>query len=165
MTMQSLWRTLTVVVAVLVLLAAGIPTVSAQGADPRTGTWKLNVAKSKFSPGPPPKSQTLRIEPAAPKGEKVVSEMVGGDGNTVKVEYTAQFDGKDYPVTGSPNADMLSLKRVNARTTERTDKKGGKTTLRYRRVVSADGKTMTVTVKGKNAAGETVNNTAVFEKQ
>lgn len=162
--MHTLWRAVIVGIVATGVLGTGILSASAQASDPRIGTWKLNVAKSKFSPGPPPQSQTLKIEPAG-KGEKVTSEAVGADGKTTTTEYTANYDGKDYPITGAPNSDTVSLKRINARTTERTDKKGGTATLHLRRVVSADGKTMTVTVKGKNAEGKSVNNTAVFEKQ
>jgi hypothetical protein len=162
--MRSFWRVIVVGTAVAGALGVGIPGVSAQAADPRVGTWKLNVAKSKYSPGPPPQSQTLKVE-AAGKGEKVISEQVTGDGKTIKTEYTANFDGKDSPITGALNSDTVALKRINARTTDRTDKKDGKVTLRFHRVVAADGKTMTVTIKGKDAQGRDVNNTVVFEKQ
>jgi hypothetical protein len=162
--MHALARTIMVGVAALAVLAALAPSASAQGADPRVGTWKLNVAKSKFSPGPPPKSLTVTVKPAG-KGETVNTEQVTGDGQTIKTEYTADFDSKPYPISGAPNSDTVSLKRINARTTERTDKKGGKVTQVLRRTVSADGKTMTVTVKGKNAQGQNVNSTLVFEKQ
>ena len=164
--MQSSWRGLAFGVAVVlgVVLGADIMDLSAQGGDPRIGTWKLNVAKSKYSPGPPPQSQTLKVE-ASGKGEKVTSEVVNADGTNTTTQYTANFDGKDSPLTGSPIADMVSLKRIDARTTERTDKKGGTVAQTIKRVVSADGKTMNVTVKGKNAQGQAVSNVVVFEKQ
>jgi hypothetical protein len=123
------------------------------------------VTKSKYSPGPPPQSNTLKIEAAGPQGEKVTTEGVNAEGGRIATQYTANYDGKDYPLTGSQNADTVSLKRIDARTTERTDKKDGKVVSTLVRVVSADGKTMTVTVKGTNAQGQTVNNVAVWEKQ
>jgi hypothetical protein len=162
--MHTFRRALVVGIAVASVLGTGILTVSAQATDPRVGTWKLNVGKSKYSPGPPPQSQTLKIE-AAGNGEKVTSEQVTTDGKTIKTEYTANFDGKDYPITGALNSDMVSLKRINARTTDRTDKKDGKVTLRFHRVVAEDGKTMIVTIKGKDAQGQAVDNRVVFEKQ
>ena len=164
--MQSSWRALAFGVAVVLgaVLGADIERLSAQASDPRIGTWKLNVAKSKYTPGPPPQSQMLKIEPSG-QGEKVTSEVVAADGASTTTVYTANFDGKDYPLTGSPMADMVSLKRIDARTTERTDKKGGTVAQTIRRVVSADGKTMNVTVKGKNAQGQEVSNVVVFEKQ
>ncbi len=146
-----------------VILVAGLSILSAQGADPRVGSWQLNVAKSKFSPGPPPKSQTLKIEVAG-KGEKVTSETVSATGEKTMTEYTADYDGKPHPLKGSATADMVTLTRVDSHTTERVDTKGGKTTTTYHRVVSKDGKTMTVTTKGTNAQGQATSNVVVFEK-
>jgi len=164
--MRSPWGALSfgVVVALGVVLGADIVNLSAQASDPRIGTWKLNVAKSKYSPGPAPRSNTLKIE-AAGQGEKVTTEGVNAEGGRTATQYTANFDGKDYPITGSQNADTVSLKRIDARTTERTDKKDGKVTVTLTRVVSQDGKTMTVTTKGTNPQGQPVNNVVVWEKQ
>ncbi len=164
--MHSLARawTLGIVLALGVVLGADVGDLSAQARDPRVGTWKLNVAKSKYSPGPAPKSLTVKVE-AAGKGEKVTAEFVDADGTRRTTGYTANFDGKDYPLTGSQIADTVSLKRIDARTTERTDKKAGKVAQTLRRVVARDGKTMTVTTKGTNAQGQAVNNVGVFEKQ
>jgi len=165
--MHSIWRALTLgtIVILGVLVGADVASLSAQTTDPRVGTWKLNVAKSKYDPGPAPQSQTLKVE-ASGKGEKITSEVVAADGKRTTTTYTANFDGKDYPITGSAlGADKVSLKRIDARTSERTDKKDGKPVVTIRRVVSADGKTMTATSKGTNAEGKPMNNVAVFEKQ
>ncbi len=165
--MHSIKRPVTVAAVMILsaILIADVTTLPAQDKDPRVGTWKLNVAKSKYSPGPAPQSQTLTVEGAG-NGETVTSEVVGADGKRTTTKYTANFDGKDYPLTGSAlGADKVSLRRVNARTTERTDKKDGKVMVQITRVVSPDGKTMTATVKGTNAEGQPVNNVALFEKQ
>ena len=146
-----------------VVLVAAVGAVSAQGANPRIGTWHLNVAKSRYSPGPAPKSQVLTIE-AAGAGEKVTSESVPATGAKTVAVYTANYDGKPYPITGSEIADTVTLKRVDADTSERPDSKGGKAVQTFIRVVSKDGKTMTVTIKGTNAQGQAVNNVVVFEK-
>jgi hypothetical protein len=138
--------------------------LSAQDPDPRVGTWTVNVAKSKYDPGPAPKSHTVKIE-AAGRGEKVNSEMVSTDGSKSVTTYTADYDGKPHPLTGAPLADMVTLKRIDSHTTDRTDSKGGKTIQTLRRVVSKDGKTMTVTIKGTNAQGKPMNNVVVFEKK
>jgi hypothetical protein len=80
--------------------------------------------------------------------------------------YTTNLDGKDAPVTGNnPNADMQAVKRIDANTLESVNKKGGKVTTTQRNVVSADGKTRTVTTTGTDGQGQKVNNVAVFEKQ
>ncbi len=159
-------RTLGVVVAIGVVLGIGVVDLSAQMNDPRIGTWKLNVAQSKYSPGPAPQSLMLKDEAAGGQGEKTTSDFVNADGTRTTTQYTANFDGKASPLTGSQfGADMVSLKRIDVRTTERTDKKGDKVVQVLTRVVSQDGKTMTVTTKGANAQGQAVNNVGVFEKQ
>ena len=149
------WTTLGVIVAAALLAAQ---------ADPRVGTWNLNVEKSKYSPGPAPKSQVLTIE-AAGAAEKVTSESVSATGQKSSTSYTAPFDGKPHPLKGSEIADMVTLTRVDSHTTERVDSKAGKSVQTYRRVVSKDGKTMTVTVKGTDAKGQAVSNVVVFEKK
>jgi len=133
--------------------------------DPQVGVWKLNVAKSKYSPGPAPKSSTTTIE-AVGTGAKFVVDQVLADGTTRHWETTSSYDGKDSPVTGNnPDADTMARTRINATTVETISKKGGKVTITQRSVVSADGKTRTITTTGTNASGQKVNNVGVYEKQ
>jgi hypothetical protein len=138
--------------------------MAGQAADPFVGTWKLNVAKSKYTPGPAPKSQTVKIEPAGEGRNRVTNDGVTATGQTTHVEYVAASDGKDYPIQGSDVIDTVSLKQIDSRTADRTDKKGGKIVQTLHAQVSADGRTLTVTVKGTNAEGQAVNATAVYEK-
>lgn len=145
------------------MLAALGVSLAAQSGDP-SGTYSLNVAASKFSPGPAPKSSTVTYS-AAGAGLKVVVESVAADGGKTRWEFTANYDGKDYPVTGNPDADAVTLKRINATTVETANKKGGKPTVVNTRVLSADGKTLTITVKGTNAKGQAVANVQVFERK
>ena len=147
--------------AVLALFALGIG-VTAQAPDPANGKWTLNVAKSKFSPGPAPKSTTATISTGA--AYKVVAEIVTGDGTKVNWEYSAAFDGKPHPVKGNPDGDMVVVKRVNATTVDSSYSLKGKPTTNNSRVVSADGKTMTVTSTGTNGQGQKINNVQVFER-
>ena len=142
------------------LLAAG----ALLGAGASIGTWKLNAAKSKFSPGPPPQSMTVTYE-ASGKGVKRIGETVDSAGAKTSWGYTAHYNGKDYPISGNPAADMISLKKVNARTVEATLKKGGKAVSHATRVVSADGKTLTISIKGQNEKGQEVDNIQVYDKQ
>jgi hypothetical protein len=145
------------------VLAAALPAV-AQSKDPFVGTWTLNVAKSTYSPGPVPKSITSTYT-AAGKGYKVAVKNVSTSG-TVEYGYTTNLDGKDSILTGNnPNADTLLVKRIDARTLESVSRKGGKATITQRNVVSADGKTRTVTTTGVDAQGQKVHNVAVFERQ
>jgi hypothetical protein len=133
--------------------------------DPQVGVWRLNVAKSKYSPGPAPKSATTRIE-AAGAGAKVIVDQALADGTTRHWEFTANYDGKDSPVTGNnPDADTVARTRINATTVQTIAKKGGKVTTTQTSEVSSDGKTRTVRTKGVNAGGQQVNNVAVYEKQ
>ena len=149
-------------VAVTVLLGAS---VVAQGTDPMNGTWKLNVAKSTFSPGPAPKETTLTIESAGP-GRKVSVTGVAADGSPVKWGYTGNFDRKENKVTGSnPDADTVMLRRLTDRTTRTTSKLAGKQTLVSGVSVSEDGKTLVVAQTGVNGKGQTVKNNLVFDKQ
>jgi hypothetical protein len=138
--------------------------LSTQTSDPLIGSWKLNVEKSTYSPGPPPKSGTITYEPAG-AGIKVTTEGVDADGTPTATYYTANWDVKDYPITGSQTADTVSLNRIDEYTTERTDKKDGKVVGTLRRVVSQDGRTLTITTKSTNAKGQAVNNVIVYEKQ
>jgi ABC-type transport system substrate-binding protein len=133
-------------------------------ADPAAGTWKLDVAKSKFSPGPAPKSATVTYEETA-DGIKRSGETINADGTKTSFSYTAKYDGKDYPVTGSDTFDTISVKKINEHTVAATLKKSGKVVNTARRVVSKDGKTMTLTLNGTNAKGEKIHNVQVFDKQ
>jgi len=157
-------RSLISSVACLGLSSFLIGTALAQS-DPQVGVWTLNVAKSKYSPGPAPKSATTKIE-AAGMGTKVVADQVLADGTTRHWESTAAYDGKDSPVIGNnPDADTIARTRIDATTVQTISKKDGKVTITQRSVVSADGKTRTVTTTGMNATGKQVNNVAVYEKQ
>ena len=132
-------------------------------ADPASGTWKLNAAKSKYTPGPPPKSATITYEETA-DGIKRTGESVDAEGKTTSFEYTAKYDGKDYPVTGSDLYDTITIKRINDQTAEATLKKSGKVVSNARRVVSKDGKVMTLTITGTNPKGEKMHNVVVYDK-
>jgi ABC-type transport system substrate-binding protein len=133
-------------------------------ADPAIGTWKLNTAKSKYHPGPAPKSATITYEETA-DGIKRTGESIDADGNKTSFEYTAKYDGKDYPVSGSELFDAIALKRLNDHTVESTLKKSGKVVTAARRFVPKDGKTMTLTISGTNARGHKMQNIAVYEKK
>jgi hypothetical protein len=155
---QMLMRALAV--CVVTLISASL----ALAGDNWIGTWKLNVAKSKYSPGPAPKSLTLKFEPS-PDGIKLSQELVDADGKATEGGYTAKFDGKEVPYAGNPDADTSSPKRIDANTYENVWKKAGKVTITAKLVVSADGKTLTVNQTGTNGKGQAVKNTAVYDKQ
>ena len=128
------------------------------------GTWKLNVAKSKLGPGPSPRSITSTIE-AVGDSTRMTGVRVDSDGIRTEAKFTAKIDGKDYPIKGSANADTVSLKRIDARTIQRTDKRAGKVVETSTTIFSADGKTSTTTGKGRCSKGEEFDYVAVNERQ
>jgi len=96
---------------------------------------------------------------------KLDASGTDGDGKPMHAQYSAKFDGKDYPATGIANADAVSLTRIDANTNETLQKKDGKVVMTITTKVSKDGKTRTSTWHGKNAEGKDVHNVVVFDKQ
>jgi hypothetical protein len=151
----------TVILLTLAVLFVGVTVCLAD--NPHMGTWKLNEAKSKFSPGAT-KNNTVVYE-AAGDSVKVTVDGVDGDGNPSHNEWTGKFDGKFYAVTGDPTSDMRSYRKINNHTLALTGKKGGKITLTGRIVVTANGRTRTVTTTGTDSKGKRFSNRAVYDKQ
>ena len=131
--------------------------------DAFTGTWKLKEAKSKMAPNAP-KNNTVVYE-AASDNVKITVDGIGNDGKPTHDEWTGKFDGKDYPVTGNPNSDTRSYTKIDDHTLEFKVKNGGKVTTNGRVVVSADGKSRTVTTSGTDPQGKKFKSTAVYDKQ
>jgi hypothetical protein len=102
---------------------------------------------------------------AAGQGIHVVADIVDAKGVAQHTEYTGNYDGKDYPITGVAGVDTVSLKRIDATSTQRIDKRAGKVVQTWDRKVSADGKTLTVTQYGMDAEGRAVKNVMLFEKK
>jgi hypothetical protein len=149
-----------IAIALLSTLFVGATAFAADAAD---GTWKLNVTKSKFS-GAAPKSAT-RVYTETADGTTLDQKMVGADGKEMSMHVTVKYDGKDYPMMGNPDADSGAGKVIDAHTTNFTLKKAGKVVGSVHRVVSADGKTLTVNNKGTHADGSAYDDTLVYEKQ
>jgi len=149
----------------LLLIGLAITAVVMFAADSSVGTWKLNAAKSKFEGSYVVKSQTDVREATPDGGVKVTRTGQLADGTSVKASFVYKYDGKEYPATGLP-FDVLSVKRVDANTTTFVVRKaGGKYQVTGQNVISADGKTMTQTAKGTDAAGKPISSTVVFDKQ
>lgn len=151
-------------VSLLACCAIVLSSSVALAADNWLGTWKIDLANSKYSPGPAPKSLTLKFE-ATPGGIKFTGDGVDADGKPTHSMFLSKFDGKDVPYEGNPDADMTAPKKIDDNSYSNTRKKGGKATITAKVVVSADGKTMTITQTGTNAKGEAVNNTIEYHKQ
>jgi hypothetical protein len=161
--MEATMKVKTIVPMVLTLVLCCVGVAMAYAADAFMGTWKLNESKSKLVPGMA-KNNTVVYE-AAGDNVKITVDGVDGDGKPTHNEWTGKFDGKEYPVTGDPNADMRSYKLVNDHTLALTNRKNGKTTLSGKIVVSNDGKSRTVTTNGTNSEGKKVSGTVVYDKQ
>jgi hypothetical protein len=135
--------------------------------NPQLGTWKLNVAKSKYVGTQAPKSQTRTYE-AQGDAVKVSRDGIAGDGSRINYTNTSKYDGTDSPISGmgAPNgADTIANKRIDSDTITYTLKKAGKVVQTGRIVVSKDGKVMTIISKGTNAQGQPTSSTAVYDKQ
>src|SRR2546430_9092914 len=132
-------------------------------ADPQMGTWKLNESKSKIAPGTLKNTQVVY---SSMFGQvKVKSDGIDANGKPIHFEWSGKLDGKDYPVTGDPNSDTRSYTKVNDRTLTTANKKNGKVTVTGQIVVSADGKSRTVTLNGTTPKGKKLKNVAVYDKQ
>lgn len=147
---------------ILAMAFMTIISLSAQAGDPLTGTWDLNLEKSKFTNASAPKSETRTYE-ATGQQDKMTSERINADGKQVTIQYTANLDGKDYPYTGVPFHDSISLVPVDALTANYTVK--GKVAGGGTRVISKDGKTMTISFKGTDPKGQPVEIIYVFDKR
>lgn len=147
----------------IVLLATSLIAGIAMAADPVVGSWTLDVAKSKFSPGPALKSAT-RVYTESANGMSLDGKTVAADGKEASMHVAYKADGKSYPITGNPDADSVTPKSVDARTWDFTLTKDGKVVGSVHRVVSADGKTLTVHNKGTRN-GAPYDDTLVFTRQ
>ena len=154
--------------ATVALWAADLTLVAGQspvraGEDPILGTWNLDVAKSNYSPGPPPRSER-RTHEAHRDGLKVTIKRMEADGRSTFIQYTAEYNSMEYPVSGSSEVDTIALRRVNTYTAEATLMHAGKEMGIARRAISEDGKTMTITFQGTDSRGR-FDNVAVYERE
>lgn len=144
------------------VLAMGIGTALA--ADSVVGTWKLNLAKSTFSPGPGPKSQTRTYVETA-QGLTLSVKTTAADGKETTATLSFKDDGKPYPVSGNPDYDMVAVTRVDASTVHSTQTKAGAAVGAGVRTVSKDGKTLTFAQKGTHAGGGKYDDVLVYDRQ
>ena len=149
------------VVLTIALCVVGVAASFAE--NPNMGTWKLNEAKSKLAAGM--MKNTTVVYTAEGDSTKVTTDGVDGAGKPMQTEWTGKFDGKDYPLTGDPTADSRSYHQVNDLVITLANKKGGKAVTTGNIVVSADGKTRTLSVSATDATGKKVSSTAVYDKQ
>lgn len=140
-----------------------LPLCLMAAADPFSGAWTLNLSKSKLPP-PLPHSQIVHIK-ANREGVEIREEIVNEAGHRMRVTVRAKFDGKDYPVSGSPFADSVAYQRINSHTLKGVAKKAGKVVTTETATVSPDGRTLTGAYTGTDATGKQVDAVAVFERK
>jgi hypothetical protein len=157
--MQTMLKTLFIGTILAIGTAA-----SALAADPAIGTWQLNLAKSTFSPGPAPKSQTRTYADAA-QGIALTVKTVAADGKESTTTLTFTDDGKPNAASGNPDFDSVSVKRVSLRTVHSTMMKGGVAVGTGVRTVSKDGKTLTFVQKSMEGSGTKYDDKAVYDRQ
>jgi hypothetical protein len=154
---------------VLVALAAvgSAPALTAQSATSKqpeqlVGAWGLNVAKSRYRPGPAPSSETRTY---VLQGENVIGiiQRAFPDGRRERIEYTANYD-REYPVTGTEDYDHVVLKRIDRFTSEAVLSHAGRVFGTARRVIAADGKSMTITFRRDSESGVSVLNSAYYDR-
>jgi hypothetical protein len=162
MKIPSTFCLLTALTAVAIGVFSSATALAGQATDRLAGTWRLNVAQSKYQGGTPPKSQTTTLH-AMDGGLHEVVERVNADGTTTRWELTGKYDGKDYPVKGDPARDMAAMTKVDANTVDLVNKKAGAVVSRMRIVVAADGKSRTNTVM--DPSGQKTTAVLWFDRQ
>jgi len=145
---------------VTMVLALSLSLFAAE--NPFSGTWRLNLSKSKMTP--PPKGEIVRVD-ADDNGIKVTDDVTEVEGRLNEVNYEAKFDGKDYPAKGTHDFDAVSFHRVNSNTLKAKTKKAGKVVGHYTFVVSEDGKTTTLNYTETRPEGKPIKGLAVYDKQ
>ena len=153
-------------IAFVVAFPLGVLSIEAQSTDPWIGSWRLNMLKSVYSPGPLPtvKSQIVTHE-AVPNGIRTVIESVGADGKVGRTEITAMFDGKEYELKGAANPTTRVYRRIDNRSFEYVERVNGRVTVTTKVEISPDGKTRTNTTTGITPQGRKVNNVVISERE
>jgi hypothetical protein len=149
---------------IAVAIAFFSTTVVCAAADMTVGTWKLNATKSRYIPAAQARYETITIETVG-DNMKVTLEGTDSAGKKVRAEWTGKYDGKDYPVTGSPDIDSLAYTKTDDLHYKSTNKRAGKVMGTAEIVYSPDGKNRTVSSRGSNVKGEEITATAVYDKR
>jgi hypothetical protein len=147
------------------MLAFVVPLAhSAQSGDASIGTWKLNLSKSTFGSGVPPRAET-RIYVAVPEGIHLVIDSEAADGTSTKTDVTIRYDGKAHPAAGNPNWDSAATTRVGPNEANADLYRNGEVVGKLRRLVADDGKSMTINIVITKPNGTTETALSVFDRQ
>lgn len=147
----------------LMMIAVMFAATGVCRADAFTGTWKLNLKKSKMAPGMS-KNSTVTYSNAFPFQNKVVIDGTDAHGKPFHSEWTGRYDSSDVQLTGDPSADTRAVKRVDDHTLQFWSKKGGKVVNSGKVTVAPDGKSRTVEITGTDAKGKKFHGRMVYDK-
>ena len=157
-------RTILASLAALVTAAAiSYAATAGASANPNMGTWKLNEAKSRITPGSP--KNTIVVYSADAGKIKVTVDGVDKDGKPLHNEWLGMFDGQDYKIVGDPLLETRGYKQIDPNTVELWNKAGGKVMISGKIVTAPDGKSRTVTTTRKDASGKDVTDVYWYDKQ
>jgi hypothetical protein len=155
----------------LTLLSAALmlPSTCILGADmavdPAVGTWTLDLVKSKLDPNEPALKSSVRTYTATPDGLKVLIHSVDADGTAHDTGSTFTYDGKPHSVSGPSDYDTIAVTRVGTNDSKSDLIKSGKVVGHLTRMVSKDGKTMTITEDETNSKGAKIHDVTVYDRQ
>ena len=146
-----------------------VGSLSAFNADPLVGTWKLNLAKSKYAgTNKPPKELTMVIQEQG-DNNVLIMKGVAADGSPISSKLTVlKTGGEENFSEGAPRAGtsvVLAKRKADSRSVDITRLQNGKVIQTVHIVVSADGKTIRQTVKGTDAKGKPFEAMEVADKQ
>ena len=152
--------------ALLGLAIVALPQLGFAQSSPQIGTWKLNLQKSEFIPGPAPRSRTLNITEEGQNIRDTVRE-INAQGNVSTAEVMHVYDGQPHPAPGFPDFDATVITKVDANPFSliATRLKAGKLVQVGTFVISQDGKTLTINITGINVNGQPVKSIGVYDKQ
>jgi hypothetical protein len=152
--------------AVVILFAVPIGLL-AQQPEAAIGVWKLNLEKSAYDPGPPPKSETRTWEDRGGGAVVFTVEGINAQGTPTFNSYTFKNDGKEYPMPASSpeRKNSVSLNQIDPYTVHFTNKVNGRVNNDCTRTVSKDRKTLTLRCTGTNVQGRPFKNVGVYDRQ
>jgi hypothetical protein len=139
-------------IAVLTILSFGVAVAAADF----TGTWKLNVEKSKLPPSDTRSSQTMTITQTGTNAYKIAVDTLTKSGENRHEEYNRIYDGQEHPATGKGSPPGLTeiCEQIDPSTQRVTGKINGKVVGHFTSIISADGKTLTTGPNGNESVFE-----------
>jgi hypothetical protein len=131
--------------------------------SPFIGTLKLDLAKTKFTAGEPPRDETLVASDA---GDRATVAMTGttASGRPISMRYAVPAKGGAAEIQEAP-CDAMTVTRTGANVTDSVCTRGGRQIGTRHTEISEDGKTITATVDGIDPLGRRVSGVEVYDKQ